>query len=429
MRGKLVILLAALLLSLSPLSRAITLDECQRLAKENYPLLKQYGIIDDAARADVHEASRNYLPRVDVYGQATWQNHVTSFPESVEQLYSTLGIEMAGLGNDQYIVGIEANQLIWDGGETKARKQQVQSEAAVNRAKTDVELYKIVADVDELYFGILLYGEQLALNDELQRLLADNLAVMEAGVANGVAMESDVAAVKARLLDARRNRIAIEQNLEAKKRMLGIYVGRDLNAETFSIPEMAGLFPTDAGNRPEMAWYDARRNRLQVQKQAVNVSLMPQFGLFARGYYGNPGLDMFDAMFNDRWSFNFLVGVKFKWSIGEFYRKNDRLRKIELAHLGIDNEQEVFEFNMEIMTEQQKSMIESKKRQIEMDGEIVDLRRSVRQASEARLRDGVILVNDLLQDITDENNALIDKNIHEIELLYSIYKLKYMVNR
>ena len=63
------------------------------------------------------------------------------------------------------------------------------------------------------------------------------------------------------------------------------------------------------------------------------------------------------------------------------------------------------------------------------DDRIVALRRSVREAAESKLRNGVIDTNDLLQKITDEAAAATARSAREIELLKSIYELKHTLNR
>ena len=63
------------------------------------------------------------------------------------------------------------------------------------------------------------------------------------------------------------------------------------------------------------------------------------------------------------------------------------------------------------------------------DDEIVRLRESVRKASESKYRNGVITVNDLLRDIINENNAMVERSRHELELLKNIYDLKVVLNQ
>ena len=65
----------------------------------------------------------------------------------------------------------------------------------------------------------------------------------------------------------------------------------------------------------------------------------------------------------------------------------------------------------------------------ESDDEIVRLRTSVREASESKYRNGVITLNDLLRDITEENSAVISSSLHELEMLKNIYDLKVVLNQ
>ena len=63
------------------------------------------------------------------------------------------------------------------------------------------------------------------------------------------------------------------------------------------------------------------------------------------------------------------------------------------------------------------------------DDRIVALRRAVREAAEAKLRNGVIDTNGLLQTITDEAAASLNRSAREIELTKAIYDLKHTLNR
>ena len=63
------------------------------------------------------------------------------------------------------------------------------------------------------------------------------------------------------------------------------------------------------------------------------------------------------------------------------------------------------------------------------DDRIVALRRSVREAAESKLRNGVIDTDDLLRKITDEAAAATARSAREIELLKTIYEPKHTINR
>ncbi|MEG1573925.1 MAG: TolC family protein [Bacteroidales bacterium] len=98
----------------------ITLDECRRLASENYPLVKQYGLIERSTEFSVANARRGYIPQVALSAQATYQSAVGNFPDQMLPMFSQMGINYQGLNKDQYKVMLELQQAIWDGGVSKS---------------------------------------------------------------------------------------------------------------------------------------------------------------------------------------------------------------------------------------------------------------------------------------------------------------------
>jgi len=63
------------------------------------------------------------------------------------------------------------------------------------------------------------------------------------------------------------------------------------------------------------------------------------------------------------------------------------------------------------------------------DDEIISLRSRVRVAAESKLEHGIIATNDLVKEIYNENNARVQKSIHEIEMLKNTYDLKITNNQ
>ena len=72
--------------------------------------------------------------------------------------------------------------------------------------------------------------------------------------------------------------------------------------------------------------------------------------------------------------------------------------------------------------------IEQMREILEDDDRLINIRTSIREASESQLRNGTLLISDLLKDINDEHRARIDKSIHELEYLKKLYKMKYTLN-
>jgi len=156
--------------------------------------------------------------------------------------------------------------------------------------------------------------------------------------------------------------------------------------------------------------------------------LMPKVSVFAQGYYGYPGLNMFEDMMRHKWSLNGIIGARVTWNIGALYtRKNDKA-KLQLQRDMTENSREVFLFNNNLEQIQQNENIERYQKLMVEDGEIIALRQAVRKAAESKLAHGIIDVNDLVSEINQEHAAYVQQSVHEIEMLKEIYDNKYTTN-
>ena len=117
------------------------------------------------------------------------------------------------------------------------------------------------------------------------------------------------------------------------------------------------------------------------------------------------------------------------WNIGAFYTKRNHLGKIDAAQRQIDVQRDIFLFNTRVQTAQDDGEIARLRKAVTEDTRIVELRRSVRMAAESKLENGVIDATDLLQKITDETSAILNRSTHEIELLQAVYRLKHTLNQ
>lgn len=408
-------------------SWAQTLEECQQLACDHYPEIRQYDLIRQSEQYDLSNAARSWLPQVSFSAQATWQNRVPEFPSALSGMLDQAGVSLRGLDKDQYKVALEVNQTIWDGGQSQADRRVIEATADEHRQATEVDLYAVKGRVNDLYFGILLLEERLGQTDLTIALLQSNLDKVRSLVTNGVAMQTDADAVEAELLSVQQQRVQIEASRASYRRMLELFIGQRL-AERLERPELVGVVSGESA-RPELAWIDAQQERLAAQELSVKSATRPRFGVFAQGYYGYPGLDYFAGMVSTDWTWNALIGVKMSWNFGAYYTKKNRLSNLRVAKQQLDIQRDVFLFNTDLQVAEEQGNISRLRRALADDDRIVALRRSVREAAESKLRNGVIDTNDLLRKITDEASARSARSLREVELLKAIYELKYTINR
>ena len=418
-----------LLASLPMQSAAISLEECYTLARNNYPLVRQYELTEAMSRYSFENAAMGYVPQISLGAQATLQSDVTEFPGAFDRLLAAAGVEMKGLSHDQYKVQLDIRQTIWDGGYSKARREAVKAQAEVSRLTLDKDIDALKTRINQMYFGILVMEENIRTSLYMDTLMTSNMKVVESAVRNGTALASDIDNIRVELLTLRQERSQLQSAVRTYKDMLAIMIGRRIeDSEEFETPE-AVLVDTSLNQRTELLLFDARIREIQQQKRMLDVAVMPKFALFAQGWYGKPGLNIFDDMVYNRMSWNGIAGITFQWDISAFYTRKNDLRNIGLSQRSIELQRDVFQWNTSLQQTQIQNEIERMYEMKASDDEIVRLRESVRKVSESKYRNGVITVNELLRDIMNENRAKTGRSRHELELLKNIYDLKIMLNQ
>lgn len=417
-----------LFLLMLPLSmQAQTLQECQEAAEHNYPLIRQYDLIAKTTQLTVENIGKGWLPQVSASAQATLQSDVASWPEQMQSVYQQMGLDMKGLRKDQYRIGIDINQTVYDGGMIRSQKEIAQRQGAVEEAQTEVTMYQVRSRVNEMYFALLLLDEQIRQNTDLQELLSSSEKKLESMFKHGTAAQSDYLSVKAERLNVVQQATSLQSQRRTVAMMLSTFCGIDVQQVQKPVP-YAATPSQQSVQRPELKVIEAQMRLADAQEKSLDAALLPKIGVFAQGFYGYPGYNMFDDMMHHRWSLNGMVGARLTWNIGVLYtRKNDKA-KIQLQRDMAATSREVFLFNNNLEQMQQRENTQRYRQLIANDEEIIALRSSVRKAAESKLAHGIIDVNDLLKEINAENNAQIQRSIHEIEMLKEMYNMKITTN-
>lgn len=404
--------------------RTQTLEECQLAAEKNYPLIQQMDLIRQTTDLTVQNIQKGWFPQVSATAQATYQSAVTAFPDQLQSMYQQMGINMQGLKKDQYRVGIDVQQTVYDGGAIKNQKEVVRQQGNVEAAQNEVNLYNVRKRVNEMYFALLLLDDQIQLNRDLQELLNGNEKKLSSMFKNGTAAESDYQNIKAERLNVIQQLTNLQSQRQTMARMLSVFCGMEITNPVK--PKVVSL--SQGNNRPELRLIDAQIRLVDAQEKALNSALMPRFGVFAQGFYGYPGYNVFEDMMHRQWSLNGMIGARLSWNIGALYtRKNDKA-KLNVQRSMFNVQRDVFLFNNNLEKIQQSESIDRYRRLMADDEEIITLRSQVRKAAESKLRHGIIDVNDLLREINAENAARVQQSMHEIEMLKEMYELKYTVN-
>ena len=280
--------------------QAQTLDECQRAAEANYPLIQRMELIRQTTDLTVQNIQKGWLPQVSAVAQATYQSDVTAFPEQIQSVYQQMGIDMKGLRKDQYRIGVDVQQTIFDGGSIRNQREVARQQGDVETAQNEVNIYNVRKRVNEMYFGLLLLDDQIQLKRDLQELLDANEKKLSAMFKGGTAAESDYQNVRAERLNVVQQLVSLQSQRQTLAKMLSVFCG----IEVTSPVKPEAVSPTSTINRPELWLIDSQIRLADAQEKALNSALLPRLGVFAQGYYGYPGYNLFEDMMHRQWSLN-----------------------------------------------------------------------------------------------------------------------------
>ncbi|MCF0071002.1 TolC family protein [Dyadobacter sp. CY261] len=395
--------------------KQLTIREAYQLARKNYPMIRQLGLIEKTRDYSISNAAKGYLPQFSVQGQATYQSAVTEFKLPV----SIPGVEFPTINKDQYKVLGEVNQVIYDGGNVRTQVRSHEANALVETQKLEVELYKLNERVNQLFFGVLMQDEQLKQNELLKNDINLGIKKVQALIDNGTAFKSNANTLKAELLKADQRTIDLNASRKAYVEMLGLLTGQPLG-DSAVLERPIELAAGGVIHRPELKLYDAQHRSLDIQSQMIDVRNRPKLNFFFQGGYGRPALNILSNGFDPY----YITGVRLNWSLSGFYTAKKDHELVRNNRDAIQLQKETFLFNTNLTARQQSAELDRFRQLLVTDDEIINLRESIKTAAAAQLENGVINTNDFLREVNAEDTARQSKILHGTQLLMSQYNLE-----
>ncbi len=388
----------------------LTLNDCYKLAQQNYPLIKQRELIAKTADYTIENIQKGYLPQLNINGQATYQSAVTAIPIKLP------GLNIPTLSKDQYKLYGEISQVLYDGGEMKQQKQLQKTDEAVNEQQLEADLYQLKDRVNQLFFGVILLDEQLKQNDLVIKDIQLGHDKIMASIKNGIAFRSNGDVIVAELLKNKQQTIELRASRKAYTDMLSLFVGKTVDDETILVkPQPVNV--SRQINRPELLVYNEQDKNLDVQNKLLTAKALPKLDLFFQGGMGRPALDLL----SNNLSAYYIGGIRLSWSPSSFYTIKKERALIDINRQNLDVQKETFLFNTNLTVKQQDADIGKYQQLLASDDEIIDLRAKVKNTAMAQLENGVISGNDFLSEVNDEDQARQNKILHEVQLLMAQY--------
>lgn len=391
-------------------NNSLTLDNCLEMAKQNYPLIKQYTLVEKTKEYSITNAQKGYLPQFNIAGQATYQSDVTQIP------FSLPGMDIPTMSRDQYRLYGEVSQSITDLFTVKDQKEYINANSEIEVQKTEVELYKLRERINNLFFGILLIDAQIQQTELLKKDIQSGIEKTNVAIANGIALKSTADNLKAELLKTDQRTIELKAARKGYTDMLALFINNPIDENTvLEKPHRQML--TNTINRPELKLFDLQKKSFDAQEKLLTAKNLPRLSVFFQGGLGRPGLNMLDNDFQGY----YIGGLRLSWNITGFYTYKNEKKMIANSQSMIDIQRETFLFNTNLTLKQQNADITKIQELIETDKSIVTLRESVKNTTQNQLTYGTATTNDYLIAVNAEDQAKQNLILHEIQLLMTEY--------
>ncbi|MEY2793635.1 MAG: hypothetical protein RJA76_1627 [Bacteroidota bacterium] len=392
------------------------LETCKIKARSNFPLIKQLGILDNLKELSLENLSKGYLPQINFNAQGTYQSEVTSVPISLPNL------TIKGLDKDQYRTYLEIYQPLIDGQMVKKQQEVSKSQFAVDHQKIEVELYKLFASVNQLYFGILLIDSQIKSTNSLLSEVESNAKKLQIGVQEGI-----VNPLNKEIFEAEKIKIIqrLDDLLSTRRSLLntlGITIGETIPVDSkFDLPPY--LNQAQVNKRPELALYDLQIGQLDQQKNLIRNKLSPRIGLMAQIGYGRPALNMLNNDFKEY----YIGGLKLSWSISSFYTNARERKVLEGQQAMISAQREVFNQQTAIGAAQVQNDLNKWDSLLHTDEQLIATRKRIIAAANIQFTQGTLSSLDYLAFLNQLEQAQQQLLLHQLQKLQSVYQQQYLL--
>ena len=396
----------------------VTLDDCYRLARENYPRLSDTRLQQEISNLKLKNIGTAWNPQLNLNGQATYQSEVTKVSVPIPN------INIPSPAKDQYKVYLDVRQTIFDGGMTSAGSQVEKSALAADQQGLEVEFYGLHDRVNQLYFGLLLLSESENVLKLKSSVLDERIKVLESGYKNGTVASRDLDLLRAESLQTAQQIGEIYSERLANLGALGILTNQKLDEHT-TLTEPVEAVKGELITRPELKYFDLLGSKLDQNSQLLQKSRNPKVFGFGQAGYGRPGLNMLKNTFDPY----YLVGVGLSWNILDWKQTGRSREMLEVQKQMIGSQRAAFDQNLSVSLLRAGEGIKKAEQLLKLDEELVVLRDNIAKHSASQLENGTITSADYIVDLNALTQASINKKSHKIQLYQAVVSYNTLVGK
>lgn len=386
----------------SQAQRVIMLDSCVVWAKANYPLIKQNQLFNQVSELNIRAINESWLPKLTMNVQGVYQTEVVqfNFPGMTTHF-----------PHDSYNSSLTIEQTIFDGGISKKQREIEASNLSIEQQKNEIELYKVIDRVNQLYTSILLGKENLSMLAIFKDNLLNRRKNIVPAVENGLSLSSSLDEIDVELLKLDQNMIETTQNLQALYRGLSILIGKTINEQDeFTLVALGGSTKSKVA-RPELLLLEQQESLLDNRYSLATKLALPKITLNVAGNYGRPGPNFINQELRAFGN----AGINVRWNISTLYGLSREKSRYEINKDLIQIQREAFLLNTTLASINYEKQIDAMNELILKDALIIEKRGAISKVYSTQLDNGKITVSQYLFQLNEEMTARLNQKIHEIK--------------
>jgi outer membrane protein TolC len=267
----------------------------------------------------------------------------------------------------------------------------------------------------------MLLERQKELLVSFLNLLDKRIISLQSGVENGVLLKSDLDVLTSEKIKVKQQISENKLKKTALLKILSDLTAAEIDESTEFILTETDLPVKDELTRPELKLFDLRKDQLTAGLDLIQSRRMPKaFGFATLGYGNPPGNDFF----NDSFDTYYIVGGGIKWNIFDWNKAKNEKQVITIQKDIIDKRKTDLEDNLKRQLESKSAEIKSFEEMMQSDSALITLRKRITQTADSQYQNGSITATELLNEMNSEQQALINYEIHKINL--ALARVEYL---
>lgn len=430
-------LIVPLLMALCPLKTGaqtpqneyrLTIHEMFALADSNNSSIRAHKTAVEEAVEAVKVAKNAWLPSIDAQVSVSYNGDGVITDRNFSNSFVA---EIPPFGNN---IALEVSQVLFAGGAIKhgVKISELQSQLAALRAEGNRQ------DVRFLLVGN--YLELCRLNNQLH-VFDSNISQTEKVLENmrsryeeGTALSNDITRYELRLQNLKYQRIQLQNTVLILNNQMITALG--LPKDAVIVPD-EGVVGTAADPRTNDYWQNTALSSsfalksaeagIKISESAEKITRaerLPQIAFTAADYLNGPVTIEIPAL-NKNFNYWF-VGVGVRYSFGNLYKSNKKLRANELATRHAQQQKVVLQEQIEtavdaayIRFNEAYSLLETKEKSLALAQQNYDV-------VSYRYENDLALITDLLDASSQKLDAELQVINAQINIEYNFYKLKHI---